>query len=130
MNNVDLGKQGEEAAQQYLQANGFYIRDVNWRWGHKELDIVAEKNKTLHVVEVKTRSDNFLVEPQASVNRQKRQNTIQAANAYVLRHNLTLDVQFDIITVVVKGSECEVEYIPEAFYPMAGGYKLKKKGTQ
>jgi putative endonuclease len=117
MNSVDFGKRGEEAAQEYLQANGFYIRDTNWRWGHKELDIVAEKNKTLHVVEVKTRSANFLVEPQSSVDRRKQQNTVQAANAYVLRHKLTLDVQFDIISVVVKGGEYEVEYIPEAFYP-------------
>ncbi len=119
MNNTDFGKRGEEAAQKYLQVNGFYIRDTNWRWGHKELDIVAEKKKTLHVVEVKTRSANFLVEPQASVDRRKQQNTIQAANAYVQRHGLTYDVQFDIISVVVKGGECEIEYIPEAFYPTA-----------
>ena len=120
MNNVDFGKRGEEAALQYLQANGFYIRDTNWRWGHKELDIVAEKNKTLHVVEVKTRKANSLIEPQASVDRHKRQNSIRAANAYVMYHNLTLDVQFDIITIVAKGEEYKVEYIPEAFYPTAG----------
>ncbi len=119
MNNAELGKRGEEAAQKYLQAHGFYIRDVNWRWGHKELDIVAEKNKTLHVVEVKTRSANFLVDPQAGVDRRKQQNTVQAANAYVGRHGLNFDVQFDIISVVVRGGECEVEYIPEAFYPTA-----------
>ena len=119
MGNIDVGKRGEEAAREYLEANGFFIRDTNWRWGHKELDIVAVKNETLYIVEVKTRSANFLVEPQANVDRRKRQNTIQAANAYVLRHNITFDVQFDIVSVVVKGEECEVEYIPEAFYPTA-----------
>ena len=119
MGNIDFGKRGEEAARKYLEANEFFIRDTNWRWGHKELDIVAEKNKTLHIVEVKTRSANFLVEPQAGVDRRKQQNTIQAANAYVLRHGLTFDMQFDIISVVVKGEEYEVEYIPEAFYPTA-----------
>jgi len=119
MSSVDFGKRGEEAAQQFLQENGFHIRDTNWRWGHKELDIVAEKNKTLHVVEVKTRKANFLLEPQASVDRHKRHNIMQAANAYVLYHKLTLDVQFDIISVVIKGDDCELEYIPEAFYPTA-----------
>lgn len=117
MNSISFGKRGEDAAKKYLEQNGFTIRDANWRWGHKELDIVAEKNKTLHVVEVKTRSANFLVEPRASVDRRKRQNTVQAANAYVERFGLTHDVQFDIISVVVKGAECEVEYIPDAFYP-------------
>jgi len=117
MNSIDVGKRGEEAAREYLEANGFVIRDTNWRWGHKELDIVAEKNKTLHVIEVKTRNANFFVEPQANVDRQKRQNLMRAANAYVLYHNLELDVQFDIITVVAKGEEYTVEYIPAAFYP-------------
>ena len=120
MGNIDFGKRGEEAALQYLQANGFYIRHTNWRWGHKELDIVAEKNKTLHVVEVKTRKANSLLEPQAGVDRQKRQHLIRAANAYVVYHHLTFDVQFDIISVVAQGEEYKVEYIPAAFYPTAG----------
>lgn len=119
MNSVDFGKRGEEAAQKYLQENSFHIRHINWRWGHKELDIVAEKNKTLHVVEVKTRSVNFLVAPQANVDRRKQQHTVQAANAYMQQHGLEFDVQFDIISVVVRGENCEVEYIPEAFYPTA-----------
>ncbi|MDR2937343.1 MAG: YraN family protein [Prevotellaceae bacterium] len=119
MNSVDFGALGEAAAQDFLQSNGFRIRHCNWRWGHKELDIVAEKNRTLHVVEVKTRSANFLVSPQATVDRRKQQHTVQAANAYAQQFSLELDVQFDIISVVVRGEKCEVEYIPEAFYPTA-----------
>ncbi|MDR1342285.1 MAG: YraN family protein [Prevotellaceae bacterium] len=118
MNTLDFGKRGEEAAKSYLLERGFTIRDTNWRWGHKELDIVAQKNSTLHVVEVKTRRANFLVEPQASVDRRKQQHTIAAANAYVQRFNLTYDVQFDIITVIISGENSEVEYVPEAFYPL------------
>jgi putative endonuclease len=120
MGTIDFGKRGEEAAKSYLIAHGFDICDANWRWGHKELDIVALKNKTLHIVEVKTRRAGFLVEPQVSVGRHKQQNTVSAANAYVQRFGLTQDVQFDIITVVVSGESCEVEYVPEAFYPLAG----------
>ncbi|MDR1226110.1 MAG: YraN family protein [Prevotellaceae bacterium] len=118
-NNMSFGQQGEVAAQEYLKSNGFTILHTNWRWGHKELDIVAAKGAKLHVVEVKTRSANFLVSPQQSVDRRKQQHTVSAANAYVEKYNVNKDVQFDVISVVVKGGDCTVEYLPEAFYPTA-----------
>jgi putative endonuclease len=120
MSTIDVGKRGEEAAVTYLQSHGFTIRSTNWRWEHKELDIVALKGKTLHVIEVKTRRAGFLVEPQASVNRRKQQHTMAAANAYVQHFDLDCDVQFDIATVVISGDKSEVEYLPDAFYPTAG----------
>jgi putative endonuclease len=116
---VNFGKRGELAAQEYLKSNGFTILHTNWRCGHKELDIVAAKGNRLHVVEVKTRSSNFLMSPQQSVDRQKQRHTIAAANVYVKRFNVDKDVQFDIISVVVTGNNCAVEYVPSAFYPTA-----------
>ena len=50
-----LGKAGEDAAAKYLEQNGYTIRDRNWRKNHLELDIVADKDKELIIVEVKTR---------------------------------------------------------------------------
>jgi putative endonuclease len=119
MNTIDFGKRGEEAAVAYLRANGFGICDTNWRWGHKELDIVAQKDKTLHIVEVKTRRAGFLVEPQTTVDRRKQQHTVAAADAYIQRFGLTYDVQFVIIVVVISGDKSVVEYLPDAFYPTA-----------
>ncbi len=39
----ELGKEGELLAANHLQSEGYVIRHRNWRCGHKELDIVAEK---------------------------------------------------------------------------------------
>jgi putative endonuclease len=117
MTTVDIGRRGEELAKDYLLQNGFTIRHANWHWGHKELDIVAEKGKNLHVIEVKTRAANFMVDPLASIDRQKQQNTIAAANAYVRRFGLTHNVQIDVIVVLVNGDENDITYIPSAFYP-------------
>ena len=53
----ELGKEGELLAANHLQSEGYVIRHRNWRCGHKELDIVAEKDGTLVFVEVKTAID-------------------------------------------------------------------------
>lgn len=49
----ELGKNGENQAAAYLEAQGYVIRHRNWRSGKKELDLVAEKDGELVVVEVK-----------------------------------------------------------------------------
>jgi putative endonuclease len=114
---VAIGKRGEEAAQRYLRTNGFTIRHTNWRIGHKELDIVAEKNGILHIVEVKTRTSGFLVDPRANVDKQKQRNTIFAANAYAQRFNIQHNIQLDVIVVVISGDKEDITYIPAAYYP-------------
>ena len=40
-----LGKTGEERAAEYLISKGYIIRDINWRSGKMELDIVAYRDK-------------------------------------------------------------------------------------
>lgn len=58
-----LGKTGEERATEYLISKGYIIRDINWRSGKMELDIVAYRDKTLVVVEVKTRKKQRISTP-------------------------------------------------------------------
>ena len=74
-----LGKAGEDAAAKYLEQNGYTIRDRNWRKNHLELDIVADKDKELIIVEVKTRSNTDYIEPQDAVNWQKIRRIVVAA---------------------------------------------------
>jgi ribonuclease HII len=51
-----LGKAGEERVADYLKTNGFKILHTNWTHKGGEIDIVAEKSKKLHFVEVRARS--------------------------------------------------------------------------
>lgn len=56
----ELGKEGEDLAALHLMEKGYRIRHRNWRSGKKEIDIVAEKDGELVIVEVKTRgNENF-----------------------------------------------------------------------
>ncbi len=67
----ELGKQGEEIASEYLINKGFKIIERNWRAGRYEIDIIAIDNNTLVFVEVKTRSADYLVEPELSLTKKQ-----------------------------------------------------------
>lgn len=112
----DLGKDGEARARDYLIRQGYTILHTNWRWHHYELDIVAMKEGELIVVEVKTRSEDYLLSPEEAVDNKKIRRIVAAADAYVRYFNLEMPVRFDIITLV-KGKEgFQIEHIDDAFY--------------
>ena len=50
----EVGNLGESVVCEYLKRHGFKIRDRNIAKKTGELDIIAEKEDTLHFVEVKT----------------------------------------------------------------------------
>lgn len=111
------GKTGEELAAEYLIARGYIIRDINWKNGKLELDIVAYKDQTLIVVEVKTRSSDLFGHPEDAVKTRKIRHIIDATDAYIQKYDLPFEVRFDIISIVKKENEYEIEHIPDAFYP-------------
>ncbi len=114
---LDTGKKGEQYAQAYLQSKGYTIRHTNWRYRHKEIDIVALKDHILHIIEVKTRS-NLLLSPRSSVTLRKQRFLIQAANAYIEKYDISEEIQFDIIEVIIKNNKTfEINHIQEAFHP-------------
>ena len=108
----DLGRDGEAKARDYLIRQGYTILHTNWRWHH----IVATKDEELIVVEVKTRSEDYLLSPEEAVDNKKIRRIVAAADAYVRYFNLELPVRFDIITLI-KGKEgFQIEHIDDAFY--------------
>ncbi len=62
----DLGKWGEAEASRYLESKGYAILDRDWRFGKRDLDIVAlsEDACTMVVVEVKTRASDDMRAPE------------------------------------------------------------------
>lgn len=106
---------GEEAAARYLMFQGYSIRSRNWRVGHLEVDIVAEKRGVLVFVEVKTRADDRWGEPQDAVDDEKRRFLVQAANAYLHCYNLEMQVRYDIVAVTGWQPPFEIRHIENAF---------------
>ena len=98
----DLGVKGEAIAKDYLVNLGYQILDTNWRWGHKEVDIVARSGDEIVVVEVKTRDENYAVEPWESVTLNKIRNIVEVADHWLRYHKIDLETRFDVISIVVN----------------------------
>ena len=112
------GTEGESRAAEHLRNLGYEVLETNWRLGQEEIDIIARDKDFLVVAEVKTRSTNYFGEPEAFVNKQKQRHLIKAAGAYIDKHNLNLEVRFDIVSVLKSGDNYKVQHIPNAFYPL------------
>ena len=69
----ELGKLGEELAVEFLRKNGYEILETNWTFQKAEIDIIAQKENILAVVEVKTRSSLEFGLPQDFVKPKKIQ---------------------------------------------------------
>jgi len=113
----DLGEYGEERARDFLIENGYRIRETKWRAGSLEIDIIAEKNNTLVIVEVKTRSGAFADNPEQYIDNRKIKNIVNAAERYIMRYDWNGDTRFDVIAVVVNGQKVEIDHIEDAFLP-------------
>ena len=58
MNNTELGIYGESLAEKHLKEKGFQIITKNYRFGKLEIDLVAEHQNKLVVIEVKLVTKN------------------------------------------------------------------------
>lgn len=111
----ELGKFGEELAVDHLLEKGYTILETNWRYQKAEVDIIAQKGDILAAVEVKTRSTNEFGDPQDFVKKKKIQLLTMAVDEYVNRHELNVEVRFDIIAITLN-KELEIEHLEDAFY--------------
>lgn len=112
----ELGKLGEELAVEFLQKNGYTILETNWTFQKAEVDIIAQKENILAVVEVKTRSNLDYGLPQDFVKPKKIRLLVMAVNEYVISRNLDVEVRFDIIAIAKESNLFKIEHLENAFY--------------
>jgi len=115
-NPCDIGRRAEKVAAGYLRARGYRIWKTNWRWGKKELDLVTLHRDELVIVEVKARLDNAVNNPAEVVDPVKQRNIVLAADAFIRLHGCCWPTRFDVIAVIYRGSDLEIEHIENAFY--------------
>jgi len=111
-----LGKKGEQLAVDFLLKNDYEIMERNYRFDRAEVDIIAKKDTTLAIVEVKTRSSADFGNPQDFVKPKQIKQLVKAVDEYVLVNKLDLEVRFDIIALVKDGKHFKIEHLENAFY--------------
>ena len=113
----DLGKKGEDLAVDHLKKTGFKILFRNWKWGKHEVDIIAENKDLVIFVEVKTRTEDFLMHPLTAVTREKQKSIVYAADGYLQKFRVDKESRFDVITIIKSDENYKIDHIDGAFYP-------------
>lgn len=113
----ETGRIGEDEAVEYLVREGYVIRHRNWRFGRKEIDIVAEREGTLVIVEVKTRRSDDYGSPEEAVTDRKIRNIVSCTSAYVKKYAIDAPVRFDVITLTGHEGRFVLRHIMDAFLP-------------
>jgi putative endonuclease len=111
----ELGKKGEQLAIDFLIEKEYKILERNYRFQKAEVDIIAQKDAVLAVVEVKTRSSNYFGNPQDFVNPKKIKLLISAIDHYVIERNLDVEVRFDIVAIIKQQNTFKIEHLKDAF---------------
>ncbi len=112
----DLGKKGEQMAVDFLVKKGYTVLERNYRFDKAEVDIIAQQNGMLAIVEVKTRSTADFGNPQDFVKPKQIQRLVKAVDEYVNTNALDTEVRFDIIAIVKTGNDFKIEHLEDAFY--------------
>ena len=111
----ELGKKGEQLAIDYLIKNEYQVLEVNYRFLKAEVDVIAQKENVLAVVEVKTRATDYFGNPQDFVNPKKIKLLLSAIDYYVIKKDLEVEVRFDIIAIIHKNNTTKIEHLEDAF---------------
>ena len=110
----EVGREGENIAQQYLIKRGYTIRATNLKIAGVEIDIVAQSNQNdtlvnvgeareLVLIEVKTRvclcKDTEDTYPEYAVDRRKQARYARAAQAFESWVDYSRPIRFDVISI-------------------------------
>ncbi|HEX3934542.1 MAG TPA: YraN family protein [Puia sp.] len=98
---IEIGREGEDLAADWLVRHGFSILHRNWRHGRYEVDIIAGHSNILHFIEVKTRRTSTYGHPEESVSRKKIEHMLQGASAWLYRWPVYRRIQYDVLAITL-----------------------------
>jgi putative endonuclease len=101
--NISLGQIGENLASDFLLSKKYSIRDRNFRCRVGEIDIVAEKNKKIYFIEVKTKVGMDKGLPYEAVNYYKKLHLKRAIQYYLLKKKIKdCKLSVGVVSILMK----------------------------
>ena len=111
-----LGELGERIAERWLRQRGWRVMQRRFRSGHRDIDLVVEREGVVAFVEVKARRGSGFGGPVEAVNWRKQKELSRSARVWVDRHGRAREAyRFDVIGVLVAGSRVRIRHVPNAF---------------
>lgn len=114
LNKKELGVWGENQVVAFLKNKGAEILHRNWTYKHLEIDIISEWSNTLHIIEVKTRLDTCLGNPNDWLSKKQQNNLVNAAEKFIEESNWKGETQFDLAAVLSE-EPLKIQIIENAF---------------
>jgi len=117
----ELGAKGEEIAARYLKKKGYRIIERNFRTRIGEIDIIAEHDRELVFIEVKTRTDVLFGSPFESVTPQKQKQLSKVALDYMNKMDChDLPARFDVVGIEIReeggsAKDVKIDLLQNAF---------------
>lgn len=110
------GKNGEDAAVDYVTKKGYHILCRNYRFERGEIDIIAEEGDDLVFIEVKARRSKAYGDPEDALTPSKCRQIKRVAEGFLDEHNLDdRSCRFDIIAVEYADTQPVVRHLQDAF---------------
>ncbi len=108
-----LGEIGEKLAVMFLMKHGFQVLETNYTKKCGEIDIVAQKGKNLHFIEVKSvsrvtlddvSSETSGYRPEENMHPKKVERFVRTADYYLMEKNVpdTIEYQIDLALVYIN----------------------------
>ena len=102
MDKKEVGILGENFCKEYYRKRGYEIKERNYHSRYGEVDLIAEKEKVVAFVEVKTRDEGSVSRPAEAVNKQKQKKLILTAMQYMESYPVDVCSRFDVFEVWQK----------------------------
>src|SRR5437762_13347976 len=111
-----FGELGERIAERWLKRKGWRVVQRRFRSGHRDIDLVVEREGTVAFVEVKARRGREFGDPVEAVNWSKQRELVRSASVLIDRHGRPDDsYRFDVVGVLVEGDQVRIRHVPNAF---------------
>ncbi len=112
----ELGRTSESLAADYLVARGYSILERNYRVGHKEIDLIAQRDCVVAFIEVKARAGARFGHPLEAITWSKRREISYVARVWIAAHGRAdLVYRFDAVAVLWADREPVIEHVPDAW---------------
>jgi len=117
--NIELGRWGERLAESHLVKSGARILARNYRSAPGEIDLVIDDDGDLVAVEVKTRTDLDLEQPEEAITRWKLVRMARGLETFAIDNDLEQrPMRLDVVAIVLNldGSVQRLDHL-RSVYP-------------